>query len=80
MPYAACPAWCRGGHAADGEHYSVRTQVGELIVELIQYPSDGQMYLSLLEPGDAGRYFEVPMSAVPMIATAALRLTAGVST
>jgi hypothetical protein len=47
MPYAACPAWCRG-HIVNGEHYSARTQVGEIVVELIQYPSDGQTYLSLL--------------------------------
>lgn len=71
-----CPAWCVREHRDEIEHHSVRVPVGDLVAELIQYPDSPQVYLSLLEPDEGGRYLLVPMSTVPLIATVALRLSA----
>ena len=72
-----CPEWCLGAHREGYEHHSARTRLGGLVAELIWYPDDGQVYLSLLEARAGGRYLLVPMEVVPHIATAALRLVAG---
>lgn len=72
-----CPGWCLGAHREGYEHHSARTRLGTLVAELIRYPEDPQVYLSLLESQAGGRYLLVPMEVVPLIATAALRLVAG---
>jgi hypothetical protein len=71
-----CPAWCLGEHREEIEHHSARVPVGDLVAELIRYPDSPQVYLSLLEPDEGGRYLLLPMSVVPLIATVALRLSA----
>lgn len=71
-----CPAWCLGNHREEVEHHSARVRVGDLVAELIRYPNNPQVYLSLLEPDAGGRYLLVPMSVVPLIATVAQRLSA----
>jgi hypothetical protein len=69
-----CPVWCLGSHRPDREHHSVRSRVGGLVAELVRYPGSPQVYLSLLEPDVGGQYLMMPMTVVPLIATAALRL------
>ena len=75
MATDGCPVWCLGGHSAAVEHHSARALVGGLLVEVIQYPGDERVYLSLLEPHDGGSFFVLPTSVVPLIATTALSLT-----
>lgn len=79
MATVDCPGWCRRAHRDDGEHVSAEAPIGDrLLLEVLQYPGDEQMYVSLLEVDEGGRYFTLPMTVVPLIATAALRLTAPV--
>jgi len=72
---AHCPGWCRGAHGDDGEHVSAEARLGDLLLEVFQCPGDEQVYVSLLEVDEGGRYFTLPMTVVPLIATTALRLT-----
>ena len=71
-----CPGWCVASHGDDGEHVSAGARLGDLLLEVLQYPGDEQVYLSLLEVDEGGRYFTIPMTVVPSIATTALRLIA----
>lgn len=75
MATAGCPDWCLGAHSDYGEHFSTKVRLGDLLVEVLQYPGDEQVYLSLLEVDEGGRYFTLPVTVVPSIATTALRLT-----
>jgi hypothetical protein len=70
-----CPTWCLGAHRDGGEHFSANARLGNLLLEVLRYPGDEQVYVSLLEAADGGRYFTLPMMVVPSIAAAALRLT-----
>lgn len=74
----ACPPWCRGGHRDAVEHVSDEARVGGLILELLQYPGEDEVYLSMLDSAEGGRFFVVAMSAVSQLATTALRLMAPV--
>jgi hypothetical protein len=69
------PNWCRGGHRHDREHVSVEAQLGDLLLEVLRYPGDEQVYVSLLEAQEGGRYFTLPMAVVPLVAATVLRLT-----
>ena len=75
MAAARCPDWCLRAHGDDGEHFSIKARLGGLLVEVLQYPGDEQVYVSLLEVDEGGRYLTLPMTVVPLIATTALRLT-----
>lgn len=70
-----CPNWCRGTHSDDGEHVSAEARLGDLLLEVLQYPGDEQVYVSLLEADEGGRYLTLPMAVVPSIVTTVLRLT-----
>jgi hypothetical protein len=74
MSTVDCPRWCRGGHGDGGEHVSAEAELGEVLVEAIQFPGDEQVYVSLLEAKEGGLYFTLPMTVVPLIATTALQL------
>jgi hypothetical protein len=71
-----CPSWCRGGHRDTVEHVSDEARLAGLILELLQYPGEDVVYLSVLDSSVGGRFFVVPMSVVPQLATAALRIVA----
>ena len=75
MATAHCPDWCLGAHGDYGEHFSTKARLGDLLVEVLQYPGDEQVYVSLLEVDEGGRYFTLPMTVVPSIASTARRLT-----
>jgi len=76
MATADCPGWCRRIHGDEGEHVSAEARLGDrLLLEVLQYPGGEQVYVSLLEVDEGGRYFTLPTTVVPLIATAALRLT-----
>ncbi len=74
-----CPHWCLGLHRAGLAHISAEARIGDLLLELIRYPEDERVYLSMLERTEGGRFLVVPMSVVPLIATVALRLAAPVA-
>lgn len=71
-----CPSWCLGSHRPDSEHHSARTRVGDLVAELLRYPEDPRVYLSLLESTVGGPYLLVPLCDVPLVPAAALHLAA----
>ena len=76
MATADCPGWCRRIHGDEGEHVSAEARLGDrLLLEVLQNPGGEQVYVSLLEVDEGGRYFTLPTTVVPLIATAALRLT-----
>jgi len=76
MATADCPSWCLGRHGDEGEHVSAEARLGDVLLEVLQYPGDEQVYVSLLEVDEGGRYFALPMTVVPLIATTVLRLAA----
>ena len=76
MATADCPGWCRRTHGDEGEHVSAEARLGDrLLLEVLQYPGGEQVYVSLLEVDEGGRYFTLPTTVLPLIATATLRLT-----
>lgn len=73
-----CPGWCLGMHGGNGAHVSAEGRVGDLLVEVIRYPEDERVYVSLLDLDEGGRFLTVPIAVVPLIATTVLRLMAHV--
>jgi hypothetical protein len=74
-PASDCPDWCRGWHpSGGGEHVSAEAQLGDVLMEVIQFPGDEQVYVSLLEFNEGGQVVTLPMTVVPLIATTVLRL------
>lgn len=74
MGASDCPGWCLGVHGDGGEHVSAEGRVGDLLVEVFKHRDDEQVYVSLLELDEGGRYLVMPVAAVPLIATTTLRL------